>query len=95
MAGRVRLQKGEGALAHVLWQHRALAPAATPAPPCARPFVHMRACLPAPASPLPPPPAGQKQWVGVNEWQGLPAIRVALGVRGSELTEWVLDRMTR
>ena len=39
--------------------------------------------------------AGHKQWVGVNDWQGLPPVKVALGVRSAELTEWVLDRMTR
>ncbi|PSC71961.1 putative uridine nucleosidase 2 [Micractinium conductrix] len=38
---------------------------------------------------------GKKRWVGANEWQGLPAVKVALGVRGSEVVEWVLDRMTR
>lgn len=38
---------------------------------------------------------GHKQWVGVNDWQGLPPIQVALGVRSAELTDWVLDRMTR
>jgi len=38
---------------------------------------------------------GHKQWVGVNDWQGLPPVNVALGVRSGELTEWVLDRMTR
>lgn len=41
------------------------------------------------------PRAGKKRWVGVNEWQGLPAIRVALGVRSEALVAWVLDRMGR
>lgn len=39
--------------------------------------------------------AGLKRWVGCNEWQGLPAVKVALGVRSQQLVEWVLDRMTR
>ena len=43
----------------------------------------------------PAPAAGHKQWVGVNDWQGLPPTQVALGVRSAELTDWVLDRMTR
>ena len=42
-----------------------------------------------------PPAAGLKRWVGSNEWQGLPAVKVALGVRSQQLVEWVLDRMTR
>jgi hypothetical protein len=33
--------------------------------------------------------------VGSNEWQGLPAVKVALGVRSQQLVECVLDRMTR
>lgn len=41
------------------------------------------------------PPTGQKQWVGVNEWQGLPRTKVALGVKSAELVAWVLDRMAR
>lgn len=38
--------------------------------------------------------AGHKRWVGTNEWQGLPAVKVALGVRSEQLVGWVLDRMT-
>ncbi|KAL4440556.1 hypothetical protein ABPG75_003557 [Micractinium tetrahymenae] len=38
---------------------------------------------------------GHKRWVGTNEWQGLPAIKVALGVRSERLVSWVLDRMAR
>lgn len=49
--------------------------------------------------PCPPAPlcarAGHKRWVGTNEWQGLPAVKVALGVRSEQLVGWVLDRMTR
>jgi len=61
---------------------------------------------PAPFAPLPlprpaiPPAclalhAGKKNWVGTNEWQGLPAIQVAVGVRSQQLVDWVLDRMMR
>lgn len=40
-------------------------------------------------------PAGKKRWVGSNDWQGLPAVRVALGVRSEQLVSWVLGRLTR
>ncbi len=42
-----------------------------------------------------PSSAGRKNWVGSNEWQGQPAVKVALGVRSAQLVSWVLDRMAR
>jgi hypothetical protein len=39
--------------------------------------------------------AGKKQWVGSNDWQGLPPVKVALGVDSQRLVAWVLERMTR
>ena len=63
---------------------------------CLLPVLFPSPPLLSPRPPCPPPcPAGKKRWVGANEWQGLPAVKVALGVRGSEVVEWVLDRMTR
>jgi uridine nucleosidase len=37
----------------------------------------------------------KRAWVGVNAWADLPKIKVALGVQGDELVEWVIGRMTR
>lgn len=69
---------------------------------CSQTFAHRSAAALLPANQLdnqpptsPPSATGHKQWVGVNDWQGLPAVQVALGVRSGELTDWVLDRMTR
>ncbi len=39
--------------------------------------------------------AGKKQWVGTNEWMGLPKIKVATGVKSKELVDWVVERMSR
>jgi hypothetical protein len=33
--------------------------------------------------------------VGPNAWTDLPTINVAVGVRGDEVVEWVVERMTR
>lgn len=38
--------------------------------------------------------AGNKNWVGMNDWQGRPAIRVATKVDAKALTELVLERMS-
>ena len=37
----------------------------------------------------------KREWVGSNAWSDLPKIKVALGVRGDALVEWVLERMGR
>ena len=39
--------------------------------------------------------AGKKQWVGTNEWMGLPRVKVATAVKSQQLVEWVVDRMSR
>lgn len=40
-------------------------------------------------------PVGKKNWVGINEWMGLPKVHVATGVDSQRLVDWVLDRMGR
>lgn len=37
----------------------------------------------------------KREWVGVNAWTDLPKINVALGVRGEELVQWVVERMAK
>eukprot|EP00887_Chlorella_sp_A99_P002299 scaffold10.g2299.t1 len=37
----------------------------------------------------------QKSWVGSNEWQARPKVKVALGVQSQEVTQWILERLTR
>ncbi|RMZ53177.1 hypothetical protein APUTEX25_005166 [Auxenochlorella protothecoides] len=38
---------------------------------------------------------GKKEWVGMNEWQTRPKIKVALGVDAKALTDLVLQRMSQ
>jgi inosine-uridine nucleoside N-ribohydrolase len=36
---------------------------------------------------------GKKTWIGHNEWQGRPKIRVALSAEYDKIVSWVLNKM--